>query len=83
MDLRKNPNKVTGGGGFGPVNDDGYGVSYIVSGEDKIFFHITSKVSSKQTVSPSKINLRLNQGLTLDPTPHRTHCASPSMSTRP
>lgn len=51
MDLRNNPNKVTGGGGFGPVADDGYGVSYIVSGEDKIFFHITSKYSSNATDS--------------------------------
>ncbi len=51
MDLRNNPNKVTGGGGFGPVADDGYGVSYIVSGEDKIFFHITSKYSSNATVT--------------------------------
>eukprot|EP00042_Codosiga_hollandica_P023326 m.91320 g.91320 ORF g.91320 m.91320 type:complete len:137 (-) comp51139_c0_seq1:128-538(-) len=51
MDLRRNSNKITGGGGFGPVADDGYGVSYIVSGEDAIFFHITSKYSSKCTDS--------------------------------
>ena len=33
------------------VADDGYGVSYIISGEDTIFIHITCKVSSKKTVS--------------------------------
>lgn len=41
-------------GGFGPVADDGYGVSYIIAGEDLIFFHISSKQSSPLTVS--KIN---------------------------
>ena len=33
------------------VADDGYGVSYIVAGEDTIFYHITCKVSSQLTVS--------------------------------
>merc|ERR1711871_177575 len=28
------------GGGFGPVADDGYGVSYMVVGSDQVFFHI-------------------------------------------
>jgi hypothetical protein len=37
-------------GGFGPVADDGYGVSYIITGEDKIMFHISSKYSSSATV---------------------------------
>lgn len=31
--------------------DDGYGVSYIVAGEDAIFFHISSKRSSPETDS--------------------------------
>ncbi|VEL10227.1 unnamed protein product [Protopolystoma xenopodis] len=38
------------GGGFGPVADDGYGVSYIFSGDDAIFFHISSRHSSSLTV---------------------------------
>lgn len=50
-DYRSNPEKLSAGGGFGPVHDDGYGVSYIVAGEDKIMFHITSKVSSAATDS--------------------------------
>ena len=33
------------------VADDGYGVSYIISGEDTIYYHITCKVSSQFTVS--------------------------------
>lgn len=51
MDLKKNPNCISAGGGFGPVADDGYGVSYIVAGEDLLFFHISSKNSCKQTSS--------------------------------
>jgi len=49
VDYNKNPGLKTAGGGFGPVADDGYGVSYIISGEDIIYFHITCKVSSKLT----------------------------------
>jgi carnitine O-palmitoyltransferase 1 len=51
MDLKKNPNCISAGGGFGPVADDGYGVSYIVAGEDLLFFHISSKRSCPQTSS--------------------------------
>eukprot|EP00056_Hartaetosiga_gracilis_P003445 m.63748 g.63748 ORF g.63748 m.63748 type:complete len:794 (-) comp11459_c0_seq2:126-2507(-) len=51
FDLKNNLNKCTGGGGFGPVADDGYGVSYIVSSDMEVSFHITSKVSSDKTDS--------------------------------
>ncbi|KAI4470728.1 carnitine o-acyltransferase [Holotrichia oblita] len=51
MDLNKYPNCISAGGGFGPVADDGYGVSYIIAGEDLLFFHISNKKSSKETVS--------------------------------
>ncbi|KAI5641402.1 choline/Carnitine o-acyltransferase domain-containing protein [Phthorimaea operculella] len=50
LDLKKNPNCVSAGGGFGPVADDGYGVSYIIVGEDTIFFHVSSKRSCPITV---------------------------------
>ena len=50
LDLTKNPDCISAGGGFGPVADDGYGVSYIVAGEGLIFFHISSKKSSNETV---------------------------------
>ena len=37
------------GGGFGPVDDDGYGVSYMFPHDDCIFVHISSKKSSPKT----------------------------------
>jgi carnitine O-palmitoyltransferase 1 len=49
--LKKHPEFTAAGGGFGPVADDGYGVSYIFTGEDMIFFHISSKKSCDKTVS--------------------------------
>jgi len=49
LDLKKFPRCISAGGGFGPVADDGYGVSYIVAGEDLLFFHISCKKSSNQT----------------------------------
>lgn len=51
MDLKNHPECISAGGGFGPVADDGYGVSYIIAGEDLLFFHISSKISCPQTVS--------------------------------
>ncbi|XP_031420516.1 carnitine O-palmitoyltransferase 1, muscle isoform [Clupea harengus] len=51
MDLQKYPRYVGLGGGFGPVADDGYGVSYIIVGEDIVTFHISSKFSSPETDS--------------------------------
>ncbi|VDO42605.1 unnamed protein product, partial [Haemonchus placei] len=42
---------VTAGGGFGPVADRGYGVSYIVAGENQFSFHISSKRSAENTSS--------------------------------
>ncbi|KAJ6651521.1 hypothetical protein lerEdw1_020856 [Lerista edwardsae] len=51
FDLEKNPDHVSSGGGFGPVADDGYGVSYIISGENLIIFHVSSKFSSPETDS--------------------------------
>ncbi|XP_076444856.1 carnitine O-palmitoyltransferase 1, liver isoform-like isoform X2 [Babylonia areolata] len=51
LDLKKYPERIGGGGGFGPVADDGYGVSYIIAGEDTIFFHISCKRSCPTTDS--------------------------------
>ena len=39
------------GGLCSPVHDDGYGVSYMVSGERELFFHVSSKRSSAHTDS--------------------------------
>lgn len=60
--MRKNPSHISAGGGFGPVADDGYGVSYIVAGEDVIFFHISSKRSSPETDS-ARFTANLKQAL--------------------
>lgn len=62
IDFKKNPESVCAGGGFGPVADDGYGVSYIIAGEDFIFFHISSKKSCPQTDS-TRFAARLKQAL--------------------
>ncbi|XP_053911306.1 carnitine O-palmitoyltransferase 1, muscle isoform isoform X2 [Cuculus canorus] len=51
FDLDKFPDHVSTGGGFGPVADDGYGVSYIIAGENLITFHVSSKHSSPHTDS--------------------------------
>ena len=49
--------QISPGGGFGPVADDGYGVSYMVPDDHKIFFHISSKISSKQSNSDQFVRL--------------------------
>lgn len=51
FDLVRHPELVSSGGGFGPVADDGYGVSYIILGDELINFHISSKYSSPETDS--------------------------------
>eukprot|EP00918_Siedleckia_nematoides_P012688 GHVU01027769.1.p1 GENE.GHVU01027769.1~~GHVU01027769.1.p1 ORF type:complete len:764 (+),score=90.89 GHVU01027769.1:170-2461(+) len=51
LDLHKNPSLISAGGGFGPVADDGYGVSYIIAGENVIFFHISCKRGCNETDS--------------------------------
>jgi hypothetical protein len=35
-DPRRDANQVSPGGGFGPVTDDGYGVSYMVASDDEV-----------------------------------------------
>lgn len=51
IDLKKNPEMLSSGGGFGPVADDGYGVSYMILGENSIHFHVSSKISCSETDS--------------------------------
>jgi carnitine O-palmitoyltransferase 1, liver isoform len=48
---------ISPGGGFGPVTDDGYGISYMFAGEDKIFFHVSSKRSSPMSDSEKFLNV--------------------------
>ncbi|KAG8521438.1 Carnitine O-palmitoyltransferase 1, brain isoform, partial [Galemys pyrenaicus] len=51
FDFHNFPDYVSSGGGFGPADDHGYGVSYIFMGDDMITFHISSKKSSTKTDS--------------------------------
>jgi len=51
-DLKKTPGLTNAGGGFGPVSYDGYSVSYIISGDDLISFHISSNKSCPITSTP-------------------------------
>ncbi|XP_027276512.1 carnitine O-palmitoyltransferase 1, brain isoform isoform X2 [Cricetulus griseus] len=51
FDVHNYPDYVSAGGGFGPANDHGYGISYIFMGENMITFHISSKKSSTKTDS--------------------------------
>lgn len=62
LDLKKHPKCVSAGGGFGPVADDGYGVSYIIVGEDLLFFHVSSKKSCPITV---RLNRHVNMLFTI------------------
>ncbi|XP_073512552.1 carnitine O-palmitoyltransferase 1, liver isoform-like isoform X1 [Phyllobates terribilis] len=49
FDLVNHPEYVSCGGGFGPVADVGYGVSYIIVGENLINFHLSCKFFSHET----------------------------------
>uniref|UniRef100_A0A672JUI8 Carnitine O-palmitoyltransferase 1, liver isoform-like n=1 Tax=Salarias fasciatus TaxID=181472 RepID=A0A672JUI8_SALFA len=49
FDLVNHPEYMSCGGGFGPVADDGYGVSYYIVGENIINFHISCKHSCPDT----------------------------------
>ncbi|XP_055001766.1 carnitine O-palmitoyltransferase 1, brain isoform isoform X2 [Sorex araneus] len=51
FDVHNFPDYISSGGGFGPADDHGYGVSYIFMGEDMVTFHISSKKSSTKTDS--------------------------------
>lgn len=51
IDYNTFPEKVSPGGGFGPVTKDGYGVSYIIPGDNLIYFHVSSFKSSEHTNS--------------------------------
>nr|XP_020859408.1 carnitine O-palmitoyltransferase 1, brain isoform isoform X7 [Phascolarctos cinereus] len=51
FDPASHPDYVCCGGGFGPADDDGYGVSYVFMGESMVTFHISCRVSSPDTDS--------------------------------
>uniref|UniRef100_A0AAQ5Y661 carnitine O-palmitoyltransferase n=1 Tax=Amphiprion ocellaris TaxID=80972 RepID=A0AAQ5Y661_AMPOC len=49
FDMVNHPEYISCGGGFGPVADDGYGVSYCILGDNMINFHISCKHSCPDT----------------------------------
>eukprot|EP00794_Sanderia_malayensis_P012656 gene12656-13956_t len=51
VDFNKRTDLRLAGGGFGPVDDAGYGVSYIICGDELISFHISCTKSCSQTDS--------------------------------
>jgi hypothetical protein len=51
------------GGGFGYSTEHGYGVSYMILGENTTVFHISSKKSSKNTVCTFFIIFKINFSL--------------------
>lgn len=51
MAATKKTGIVGAGGGFGPVDDNGYGISYIILGDDKIYYHVSSCVKAESTDS--------------------------------
>ncbi|XP_076852436.1 carnitine O-palmitoyltransferase 1, liver isoform [Brachyhypopomus gauderio] len=63
FDLVNHPDYISLGGGFGPVADDGYGVSYVIVGENMINFHVSCKHSCKETDS-HKFGSQISRALT-------------------
>uniref|UniRef100_A0A7N8XKC5 carnitine O-palmitoyltransferase n=1 Tax=Mastacembelus armatus TaxID=205130 RepID=A0A7N8XKC5_9TELE len=57
FDIVNHPEYISCGGGFGPVADDGYGVSYCILGENMINFHISCKHSCPDTVRLMKAEI--------------------------
>lgn len=51
VDIKKYPDFIALGGGFGPVVDNGYGVAYMICNNNVIAFHISSKISCQGTDS--------------------------------
>jgi len=49
LQLEKYPERMCAGGGFGPVAENGYGISYIIGGENLISFHVSCKKSCPAT----------------------------------
>lgn len=57
LNLQKYPERTCAGGGFGPVAEKGYGLSYIINGENLISLHVSSKKSCSHTNSETFANL--------------------------
>ncbi|XP_041830596.1 carnitine O-palmitoyltransferase 1, liver isoform-like isoform X2 [Melanotaenia boesemani] len=62
FDLVNHPEYISCGGGFGPVADDGYGLSYNFMGENVMNFHISCKRSCPDT-DPHKFGDQIRKAL--------------------
>jgi carnitine O-palmitoyltransferase 1 len=51
------------GGGFGPVADDGYGVSYMLAGENVLFWHVSAKANSRVKTSAENLSNLITKSL--------------------
>lgn len=60
LDYDNIPALVSPGGGFGPVTEKGYGVSYIIQGDYHIYFHVSSFKSAENTDSKRFVTLIKN-----------------------
>jgi carnitine O-palmitoyltransferase 1 len=56
---------VSPSGGFGPVADGGYGVSYMVGGEDYLFFHVSSKTHAEDGTPTTTNSERFSERIVL------------------
>ena len=59
----EDPKLLSPSGGFGPVSDLGYGVSYMMADDARTFFHVSSKRSCEKTDS-ARFMGRIKQALT-------------------
>jgi len=62
-DPARDADKISPGGGFGPVADQGYGVSYMIANDKEFFFHISSKHSAKPTADAERFGQRIFEAL--------------------
>jgi len=58
----EDPKLLSPSGGFGPVSDQGYGVSYMMADDARTFFHVSSKRSCSKTDSKRMMG-RIKQAL--------------------
>jgi carnitine O-palmitoyltransferase 1 len=58
----EDPKLLSPSGGFGPVSDEGYGVSYMMADDARTFFHVSSKKSCSKTDSARMMG-RIKQAL--------------------
>jgi hypothetical protein len=56
---------ISPGGGFGPIEDDGYGVAYTFGGQKVFFFHITAKKKANPITDARRFAVHVRAALLL------------------